>query len=311
MRVLQVLNIANVPWAISTGLNRIGVYSKVLDFRSGAKFKFPYDYSMELEGRPLPVQLLKRLKWYSWALKNFDVLHMHSSSMLPGYVDAPLTKIITMDRVKLVYSHWGADVRGGSVPFLSRLNCAKRFAAPDLYKFVPPGTELLPVCIDLDYWKPAPARESKKIRILHAPTSRGFKGTPHVIAAVEKLKKRGYPIEFDLVEGVPLAALKKRIEAADIVVDQLSGWYATFACEAMALKKPVVAYLREDILKFYPNCPIVNADAESLSDKLAELVESKSLRKEKAGECLDYVRKTHDCVKIAGRLEKVYEEIVA
>jgi len=311
---LQVLNISNVPWAISKGLNSLGVYSRVLDFKSGTGvYKFPFDYSMRLEGQPLGVQAYRRFKWYAWALKNFDIIHMHSSSMLPFYADAPLTKIITADKVKLVYSHWGADVRSGTVPLLSRLNCAKRFVAPDLYKCVPEGTEILPVCIDLDYWKPEKSvskRHSKKIRILHAPTNREFKGTKHVLSAVEKLEKRGYPIELDLVENISLSDLKKRIEQADIVVDQLSGWYATFACEAMACGKPVMASLRPDVLRFYQDCPIVDINKDNLAAKLSELIEDESLRKRKSAECLKYVRKTHDSLKIARRLKSVYEEIL-
>ena len=45
----------------------------------------------------------------------------------------------------------------------------------------------------------------------------------------------------------------RRYRDADIVVDQLlAGWYGGFAVEAMALGKPVIAYLRESDLHHVP-----------------------------------------------------------
>ena len=59
----------------------------------------------------------------------------------------------------------------------------------------------------------------------------------------------------------------KEINNADLIVDQLIiGWYAMFAIESMALEKPVICYLREDLAIFIhkkilicENLPLINA----------------------------------------------------
>ena len=62
---------------------------------------------------------------------------------------------------------------------------------------------------------------------------------------------------------------------ADIVADQfLLGAYALFAIEAMALGKPVLCYLNDRFRPLHPEwdeCPIVNADPDTLTDELRNL----------------------------------------
>ena len=49
------------------------------------------------------------------------------------------------------------------------------------------------------------------------------------------------------------------MRSADVVADQLViGWYAMFAMEAMALGKPVLCYLREDLKRFYIDAGLVH-----------------------------------------------------
>ncbi|PJD01263.1 hypothetical protein COU38_01940 [Candidatus Micrarchaeota archaeon CG10_big_fil_rev_8_21_14_0_10_54_18] len=313
LKVLQVHNIANVPSAISRGLNRIGVPSELLEYRDPYEFGGA-EYSLELEKKNVFQQGAARLKTFLWATRNFDVIHMHSAALLPLYLDAPLARVIPSAKAKLVYSHWGADLRGKRVPFFSTLNCSKRFVAPDLYEFAP-GVEALPVCIDLEYWKPEKAAGNRKkggVVVMHAPTNRAFKNTEAVLRAVESLKRDGLEFDFRLVEGVSLAELREELRSCDILLDQFNSWYATLACEAMALQKPVLATLRPDILRrFAPDCPIVNVRPDKIAGAVRELVEDAGLRKRKGREGLAFVRKRHDCVVVARRLKKVYEEITA
>ena len=79
--------------------------------------------------------------------------------------------------------------------------------------------------------------------VLHAPSSRARKGTEHeVVAACERLGRRPRASS----KGSTTARRSSATAHADIVVDQLNaGWYGVFAIEAMALGKPVVAFLHE------------------------------------------------------------------
>jgi len=113
------------------------------------------------------------------------------------------------------------------------------------------------------------------------------------------------------VENIPHGKVREHFMKADIVVDQLVlGFYGTFACETMALQKPVCCYLRHDLLKYVPGCPLVNASAESVEDKLRELIESPKKMKSLGGKGPSFVRKIHDSAKIAKSTIRDYEKIL-
>jgi glycosyltransferase involved in cell wall biosynthesis len=107
-------------------------------------------------------------------------------------------------------------------------------------------------------------------------------------------------------------------EDADLVVDQLLvGWYGGLAVEAMALERPVVAYLREEDLGFLPpdmraELPVVSAEPATIYDVL------KALLTTRRGELADlgrrgraFVCRWHDPLRIAEELRADYEAAVA
>lgn len=190
---------------------------------------------------------------------------------------------------------------------------------PDLLHVLPPAAKFLPYShIDLAEWKPAGTRDVKTGPpvVVHAPSHRGAKGTRHVVGAVSQLRKEGIPIEFLLVEGLPHAEARQLYERADLVVDQLlCGWYGGLAVEAMALGKPVVAYVREGDLQFIPpgmreELPIINATPATICSVLREwLTVSRHELPELGARCRAYVEKWHDPLEIAAELKRAYEAI--
>src|SRR5206468_10236050 len=116
---------------------------------------------------------------------------------------------------------------------------------------------------------PRPPSDAARPLVVHAPSNRAKKGTAHVIDACAEL-----PVELDVVEGVPHDEARERYARADIVVDQLNaGWHGVFALEAMALGKPVVTYLKPDVVAqaeqaYGVRVPIVPATADTLVEAL-------------------------------------------
>ena len=137
-----------------------------------------------------------------------------------------------------------------------------------------PDAHVVPPGLDLRPFVPQPPTDSPRPLVVHAPSNRVHKGTQHVIEACTQL-----PVDFDIVEGVPHDEARERYARADVVVDQLgAGWHGVFALEAMALGKPVVAYLKPDVVErsaeaFGIRVPIVPATRETLVDALRPLVE--------------------------------------
>ena len=193
---------------------------------------------------------------------------------------------------------------------------------PDLLHILPSKAEFLPYAnVDLEDWSPprgAEVQPPKRLRVLHAPTHRGAKGTRHVLNAVRRLQDEDkIDFEFTLVEGLPRAEARRLYEGADLLVDQLlCGWYGGLAVELMALGKPVICYLREGDLKFIPTAmreqlPMINATPETIYDVVKEWL---TVRRESLPEVgrrsRAYVERWHDPLKIAARLKHDYECIL-
>lgn len=137
--------------------------------------------------------------------------------------------------------------------------------------------------IDLNDWKFIGVDENlqRPLRILHAPNHTNIKGTSWFVDAVKVLQSEGIEIELIMAQGVSNRELKKLIEKADIVADQLViGWYAMFALEGMASGKPVICNIRDDLESLYifnglikPNeLPLIRADYKSIVPVLRKLV---------------------------------------
>ena len=164
----------------------------------------------------------------------------------------------------------------------------------------------------LDELTPAPASHRRKPVVAHAPSARGAKGTDMVLAVVERLRRR-IDFEFVLLHGLSRREVLDQVRACDVFLDQfVIGEYGMASVEAMAFAKPVVCYLRPDVIDQVPGrIPIVNASPDDLEDKLAELLTAESSRTRIGEESRQYVEDYHDAEAYARRLVPVYERLVA
>jgi glycosyltransferase involved in cell wall biosynthesis len=191
--------------------------------------------------------------------------------------------------------------------------CAQIYALnPDLLHVLPPRAEFLPYShISLDEWSPRYCQmEDRPLRIGHAPTHRGVKGTVHLLTAADELRDRGHEFELVLVEGMSNSDAKKVYEQVDILVDQLyAGWYGGLAVELMALGKPVVAYIRQEDLYRIPKAmradlPIIRAEPSSIADVLESLLTRPRSELVAIGQrSRTYVERWHDPIAIAQRVK--------
>ncbi|MDQ5823009.1 MAG: glycosyltransferase [Chloroflexota bacterium] len=185
-------------------------------------------------------------------------------------------------------------------------------STPDLLEFAP-GAHLLPGPVDLDRWTPrvsgrVPGSRSEPVRIVHAPTNREVKGTKYLLAAVERLKRAGYAVELDLLEGLPHEQVQVLSERADIAVDQLMiGSYGTFAIEMMARGLPVVCRIREDLRQFYPpDLPVITAEPGSIYEVLESLITRPDTWADLGRRGIQYVQREHEMHRVAARALALY-----
>jgi glycosyltransferase involved in cell wall biosynthesis len=301
------VNVAGIPWEYVQALRRKGVDARLVVFERG-KLHPEADWSLDRHGG-LARRLATQFSAFARLAPRTDVFHFYFGlTLVPKSVQFPLLRAL---RKKSVFHYLGSDIRGKTRKELAYGRRADAeivgsFAALDWV----PQAHVVPPGLDLRPFTPAPPSDRPRPLVVHAPSDRRRKGTQWVIDACERL-----PVDLDIVEGVPHDVARERYARADIVVDQLNaGWHGVFALECMALGKPVVTYLRPELVEraeagYGVRLPIVPATKETLADALRPLVESVALRREVGAASRAYVERVHDIDRIAGRLVEIYSSL--
>lgn len=322
---------------LAESLRRRGVQATAAavneDFR-----RFRCDVQVGVPDRPF-MNILSRWSFALFAVASFDVFHFFWGVSLLGFwrwhlLDLPLLRLMkkrvvvhfrgldivdisTFDRAREMAL--GGDRASQAATLTSRPDQMKKLRAwrrradvilvsePDLWDLVPEAV-LSPQVVDMEEWRrTSPKTENGEVTIVHAPTNRRKKGTEFVIAACEALRRKGLPVRLLLIENMPYSEVRNAYECADIAVDQvLYGWHGKFSLELMAMGVPVVCYIRDDLLSFRPDLPIVNATPANLADVLEALIRDKERRRKLAAAGPAYVRKYHGLEVILDQLMVLY-----
>ena len=308
MRVVHCpVNMAGIPWENVQALRRKGIDARLVVFERGALHP-EADWSLDRHGGFLRRQATQ---WAALAklLPRTDVFHFYFGlTLVPKSLQFPILRAV---RKRSVYHFLGSDIRGKSPQELTygRRADAQIVGSFDALRWVPEA-EMIPPGIDLRPFTPVQPSDRERAIVVHAPSNREKKGTADVVAACEQL-----PVELDIVEGLHHEAARERYRRADIVVDQLNaGWHGIFALEAMALGKPVVTFLKPDVVAQAEQAhgvrvPIVPATADTLVEALRPLVADPSLRRRIGAESRAYVEQVHDIDRIADRLVDLYSRL--
>jgi glycosyltransferase involved in cell wall biosynthesis len=337
-------------WGLSRAERALGVHSDVMVRRSGWT-QFPSDVDLRLREGSLPARMARLGGFFLAMLRRYDVFHFNWGMTIAdhwfwniNYLELPLLKKLGK---RIVMTFQGCDARmkmlsrerfstsacaecevAWCTPRLDEIRRARIrkvcayadqvFALnPDLLHFIP-GAEFLPYAsVNPAEWIPdetasATPSDGQPFRVLHMPSERSIKGTKYIEQACAQLRAEGWPVELRVVEHVPHAHVKDLIAQANVVVDQLLiGWYGALAVEAMALRKPVLCYLREEDLKrfvpFRDRIPIIRTTKETLTDDLRMLLRDPASWAKLGEAGRRFIEEHHDPLKIAQRTIAAYQ----
>lgn len=332
MKVLHLpMEIAGQVGLICRGLRKNGVEAVGYNWRHNY-LQYPHEV--------LHTDAYEMINTLENAAKYFDIFHYHTGYTL--FKDKMDLRYVYEAGKKIVMHHRGNDVRMASLavngkyrfnPYvhtedsqpeeqiIRNLKLFSRYVSDvivqdyELYDYVEDYYErvhVLPRLFDVAEIKP-PVKRAKDHRplVVHAPTSRAFKGTEYIEKTVQQLKKE---INFDflLIEKQSLATTKTILEEADIVIDQvLCGMYGNVSVEGMGKGKPVICYIRPDIAARMPSSlPIVSANPDTLYAELKALLKDAARREMLGLQGNAFVIEYHDAGKVVTQLMHIYRSIL-
>jgi glycosyltransferase involved in cell wall biosynthesis len=246
-----------------------------------------------------------------YSLNDFDIIHYDGG--LDFYRDARQAVKWEEQGKKIVCCYYGSDLRiRGLIKQLdeiSDLNITSEYdhlaLKKDLkYLFYPYDPSELPL-------KKEQANE--KIKIVHSPTNRKYKGTELIISVIGKIKKER-KIEFLLLENIDRDKLLKIKSECDISIDQVGGTmggtgYGKAGLETLAMGIPTITNMTKDYADWLPENPFVVANNfDELYKALIELIDSDDLRIQKGQKGKEWVKKYHGYENVNKKLKELYYE---
>lgn len=282
------------------------------------------------------VYLFQLFKWVKWA----DIVHWTYTPVLPFGIDLLIPKLLNKKR----FVEWvGSDIRNPEK--LAKINKWYKIARESNYEYryttrdstknqhlfakygyvpilIPEMQYYLeyglfqkihPIqyrCFEVDKYKEVflPKIQNDKIKILHTPSQLIAKGSNYIIPILNELKYN-YPIDIIMLNNVSREIVIEEMKTCDIFIDQIViGAYGGAAIEAMSFGKPCLAYILEEFfeLGIPRECPIINANPDTLKERLIELIENPNLRKEKGIQSRQFVETYHDVNNLSHQLLEIY-----
>ncbi len=151
---------------------------------------------------------------------------------------------------------------------------------------------------DASRFEPLPHRAEKILRIGHAPTNRAAKGSDVIIPVVQELEKE-FPVQLILIENLPYQEAIQRKAQCHIFIDQIGDLgYGINSLEALAMGIPTCTCLAPGFEQHYPDHPFIVIDAENLKQRLIDVIQDKTLRRNKARQGLRWVKRYHDPIRV-------------
>ena len=319
---------------ISRAQRKLGCQAYSVSFKEP-----PFGYSVDraidtLSIKKKHLRLLRQALFAGPALFRYDVFHFHiGRTFLDKNRDLPYLKHL---KRKMLMHYWGSEIRSLEIALkknkyvrtkgYDEVSLRKKMASVaryidvavvadyELREYVDgffKRIEIIPQAIDLENYVPVyPQENGACLNIIHAPSHSWVKGTDHIEPVIKKLKRK-FDINYILVQNKPHQEALDIYKKADVIIDQLLiGSYGIFSIEAMALGKPVLCHIREDLRRTYPSTlPILSANPDNLEAKLEKLCNDPDLRLELGKKGRLYVEDVHDSIKIAEKFIELYRRL--
>jgi hypothetical protein len=241
-------------------------------------------------------------------LYDFDVYHFDGG--MDFFRDSRFAKQLKSMGKKIVMCYFGSDLRTRGIfremEALSDLNLTVEFDHTEIYNNI--NYLFFPAFIPEIKFNEK--NYSGKIKVIHSPTNRIFKGTDNILKVIEKLKSE-FDFEFILAENMDrneLLKLKKHCHLAIDTVGGLSGGsgYGKNSIENLSLGLPTITEFSEDYLKFLPENPFIASTIDELYEVMSGILKYPQILEKYAEAGAEWVKKHHGFESVNKTLEDLY-----
>lgn len=293
MRIAHVNNTAGIASILSKHQRFLGNEADVFVFNKYLHRQF----GGEKVNYYFPISRWKFLR----KLKGYDIWHYH-------YPYGSLRRILENRKENRTYlKHYHGDDLRGKID-----NDFCLVSTPDLLEFAPNG-EWFPTPVDLEHLVYTPSYSdnfspSRKPIVAHYPHYRLYQKYADLYSnTLQQLEKEG-KCEIVTLFDIPRSEVLTILSSCDLVVGKILpqiGWFGKFELEAMAIGKPVVAYVSSQLFQRY-NPPIYRTTKNTLKSDLESLLSDieEQRKLSKAGRL--YVEKYHTVSNLVKQLERAY-----
>ncbi|SDY16698.1 Glycosyltransferase involved in cell wall bisynthesis [Evansella caseinilytica] len=334
------MKVLHLPYGIGISAFAGALRTKGIDAVSCSLRRHHYSYLADIrkdfDQHPPEKQERLREQFFQEAMEKYDIFHFHFGETF--FPDRRDLEILKKNGKKMIVHHRGSEVRMLSVAkgmnnpyvkvkrswpeekvranleFLSRYFDKAIVNDWELRTYTEPYYKknyVVPHAIEIKKFTARYPTGEERPLIVHAPSRRDTKGTEYVLDAVDRLKKAGEEFDFQLVEKLPHDQALKLYQKATIVIDQLRiGAYGHLSMEAMAMGKPVICYIREDLVDKYPaGLPIISANPDTVHQVIRKTLKHPERWRELGRAGRRYANMYHRYERVADRLISIYQKL--
>lgn len=323
MKVLQgLIDIGGQANRYARALNQEGVFAQSWFYERNIKSE-PYNKLLDLSKNGFLNGRIRKLKYLTEALINFDVWHIHKGySFLYDNKDLILAKNLNR---KIIIHYRGSEIRKEmGAKFLTKEVISKIVRESkiadlilvkdgQLAELINPYIEnsiVFPNIVDVSIVNNANKfyNYENKLKIVHIPSNPTVKGSEIIRKQIAKIRSQVIYEEFT---NLSHSEVLQKYQESDLVIDQiLTGTYGNSSLEAMAVGTPVLNCLNPLFTAYEPEMPpIFNIDESNICDVIISLDNNRNLIEKIGAKSKQFVEKYHSYQSVGKKLVKLYSDI--
>ena len=244
----------------------------------------------------------------------YDFDYYHFDGGMDFYRDLRFAKELKKRSKKIICCYYGSDLRTRGIfkelDEMSDLNLTVEFDHLNLHKNI--HYLFFPFDVNMTEYK---FPELSRLKIIHSPTNRLYKGTDKILNVIEELKQN-FDFDFILAENMDRSKLLRLKSECNLAIDQVGGQmggsgYGRNSIENLASGLPTITEFYDEYLKFIPENPFISCEIGTLKNKIIEIINNLSLLKDYSIKGRKWVEKYHSYESVNSQLEKLYGEYLS